>query len=90
VFNNERSRIADDTFALYNLQPTDSNEDFSHRDSGPAGIQRDETDVRCLVREFRHFVVFFNRMENMVSLSTGDVAPDDVRGLLSAEVKVLA
>ena len=36
---NERSRIADDTLALYNLQPTDSNDDFSHRDTGPAGIQ---------------------------------------------------
>ena len=55
MFNNERSRIADDTLALYNLQPTDSNDDFSHRDSDPAGIQQDETDVRCLVREFRHF-----------------------------------
>ena len=79
MFINERSRIADDTLALYNLQPTDSNDAFSHRDSGPAGIQRDESGVRCLVREFKHFGVFSNRMENMVCLSTGDVAPDDVR-----------
>ena len=91
MFNSERSRIANDMLALYNLQPTDTNDDFSHRDSGPAGIQRDETDVRCLVREFRHFGVFSNRTEKTVCLSTGDVAPDDVRDeLLSAEVMVLA
>ena len=85
---NERSRIADDTLALYNLQSNDSNDDFSHRDTGPAGIQRDKADVNSLVREFKRLGVVSKHSESLVCLSTGDVAPEDVRDeLLSAEVK---
>ena len=85
---NERSRIADDTLALYNLQSTDSNDDFSHRDAGLAGIQRDEADVNRLVWELKRLGVFSKHSESLVCLFTGDVAPDDVRDeLLSAEVK---
>jgi len=85
---NERSRIADDTLSLYNLQQTDSNDDFSHRDTGPAGIRRDQSDIAKLVSEFKRLRVFSNTTEDLMCLSTGDVAPDDVRdGLLSVEKK---
>ena len=55
---------------------------------GPSGIKRDELDVQKLKHEFEKFKVFSNPDGELVSLTTGDVGPDDVRtDSLTAEMK---
>ena len=55
---------------------------------GPSCIKRDELDVQKLNHEFEKFEVFSNPDGELVSLTAGDVGPDDVRtNILTAEVK---
>jgi hypothetical protein len=64
------------------MQHEDTNDDFSHRDNGhdgPAGIQRDELDIAKLVTEFKRFHVFSSTSQDLMCLSTSDVAPDEVK-----------
>lgn len=85
---NERARISDDTLSLYDLQHDDTNSDWRHRDMGPAGLKRDELDVEKLKQEFEKFKVFSNPDGELISVSTGDVAADDIRtDILTAEEK---
>ena len=45
-------------------------------------------DIANIVREFKRLRVFSNTTKDLICLSTGDLAPDDVRGgLLSVEKK---
>lgn len=75
---NEKARFSDDTLALFDLQHRDTNNDWRHRGMGHAGLKCAELDVQKLQDEFIKFKVFSNSDGQMMSLSTGDVATDDI------------
>lgn len=56
-----------------------------HKDLGKARIQRDEEDVQKLVSHFGRYDLF-RRTENLVVVTTGDVASEEIKqDLLGAE-----
>ena len=76
---NERSRIANKTCAMFDVQIQD--EEFSGPDLkelSPSKIARDEADVKCREEQLRHFGVFMHTEETLLCIATNDVAPLDI------------
>ena len=79
---NERAKLSEDTKTKFNVG---GKEGDSHRELGKARMRRDEEDVLKLVSCFTKYDVF-RQAENLVSVTTGDVASEEIRhDLLGAE-----
>lgn len=80
---NERAKLSEDTKAMFCVGA--EKEVASHKDLGKARLQRDEEDVLKLVSHFGRYDVF-RETENLVVITTGDVASEDIKkDLLGAE-----
>lgn len=80
---NERAKLSEDTKAMFCVGA--EKEVASHKDLGKARMQRDEEDVLKLVSHFGRYDVF-RETENLVVITTGDVANEDIKkDLLGAE-----
>ena len=80
---NERAKLSEDTKTMFNVGG--GKEVDSHKDLGKARMRRDEQDVLKLVSFFTKYEVF-RQAENLVSVTTGDVASEEIRhDLLGAE-----
>ena len=83
--SNQRSKLADQTFAMFGLDD-EGDLSVSHNESSPSRIKRDEQDVIKIQQQFIRFKVFDGQQEELVSLATKDVASEDVRlALFTAE-----
>ena len=79
---NERAKLSEDTKTMFNVG---GKEGDSHRELGKARMRQDEEDVHKLVSCFTKYEVF-RPAENLVSVTTGDVASEEIRhDLLGAE-----
>ena len=79
---NGRAKLSEDTKTMFNAG---GKEGDSHRELGKARMRRDEEDVLKLVSCFMKYEVF-RQAENLVSVTTGDVASEEIRhDLLGAE-----
>ena len=57
-----------------------------HKESDKSRIQKNECDVQNLVSLFQTFNVFSRESEDLVCLTTGDIANEEIaRDLLNAE-----
>ena len=78
----ERVKLSEDTKTMFNVG---GKEGDSHRELGKARMRGDEEDVLKLVSCFTKYEVF-RQVENLVPVTTGDVASDEIRhDLLGAE-----
>jgi hypothetical protein len=69
-------------------QHDDTNDDWTHRDAGKAGLKRDEEDVRKLMKEFERFQDFSHSTSELMNFSNNDIVPDEIASdILSAEGK---
>jgi uncharacterized membrane protein len=67
---------------MFNFMRTDGSD---HKDTGRNRIKRDEEDVVKLVAQFERYDVF-RQTTDLVAVTTGDVASDDIRNdLLQAK-----
>ena len=83
---NEKSAISDATFKMFNMDIDDINSDWGHQEAGPARLERDESDTKKLVHELERFQVFDSLSNELVVITTSDVAPDDIASaLINAE-----
>lgn len=74
---NERSELSQDTFKMLGLSLDTT--DWQHKESGTARLQRDEEDVVKLSKQFDLYKVFQIPGSDLVSLSTRDLASQDIR-----------
>ncbi len=75
---NERATLAQDTRTLFGLTHDGEDED-NHKDCLPSRLRRDNDDVIQLVDQFQRYHVFqLESMYDSVSLTTGDVASEDI------------
>ncbi|KAK2554918.1 hypothetical protein P5673_023601 [Acropora cervicornis] len=80
---NERAKLSEDTKEMFGIGT--AKDDVGHKDLGKARVQRDEEDVQRLMSHFRRYDVF-RKTENLVVVTTGDVASDEIKqDLLGAE-----
>ena len=78
---NERAKLSEDTKEMFGIGT--AKDGVVHK--GKARVQRDEEDVQWLMSHFRRYDVF-RKTENLVVVTTGDVASDEVKqDLLGAE-----
>ena len=78
---NERAKLSEDTKEMFGIGT--AKDGVGHKDLGKARVQRDEEDV--LMSHFRRYDVF-RRTENLVVVTTGDVASEEIKqDLLEAE-----
>jgi len=77
---NERASLAEDTRTLFGLTHDDDDDDEdTHKDCLPSRLKRDHNDVIQLVDQFQRYHVFQQEnMYDLVSLTTGDVASEDI------------
>ena len=73
---NERAKLSEDTKTMFNVRG--GKEGDSHRELGKARMRRDEEDVLKLVSCFARYEVF-RQAENLVSVTTGDVASEEIK-----------
>ena len=73
---NERAQLLDGILSMFGLQMEDVNDDWNHRKTGLSGRKQD---VSKLVSHFQRFGVFSYAGDELVSQSTNDVAPEDVK-----------
>jgi hypothetical protein len=89
---NEKARIADATLHMFDLNVEDDvDAEWCHSDSGPTRLKRDEDDVTKIMNEFRRFDVFSEGGEfdeNLICLSTRDVAPHDIMEEISSAFQI--
>lgn len=77
---NERASLAEDTKRMFDINTSvDDEDDLSHKDTGLSRMRRDVDDVRKLVAKFSEFRVFDFEQADMISISTRDVVPDDIK-----------
>ena len=87
---NERMRIAKSTWTMFGLQPDSDHDDleWDHKDMGASRKNRDEQDVIRLKEEFKAHNVFTTTSSNLINISNGDVATNDIaESLLNAQTK---
>lgn len=83
---NERAQLSEDTKAMFGIL-AELEEGSSHKDLGKTRMKKDEDDVLRLVSQFSKYEVF-RQTENLVVITTGDVASEEVKqDLLEAEKK---
>lgn len=83
---NERAQLSEDTKAMFGIL-AELEEGSSHKDLGKTRMKKDEDDVLKLVSQFSKYEVF-RQTENLVVITTGDVASEEVKqDLLEAEKK---
>ena len=80
---NERAYLAQTAktmFGITNESNDDDNENvpWSHKDLGSCRIKQDEEDLQKIEQEFQRFNVFSTKSLTVVSITTGDVATDDI------------
>ena len=76
---NERASLAQDTRSLFGLTHDGEDDEDNHKDCLPSRIRRDNDDVIQLVDQFQRYHVFqLENMYELVSLTTGDVASEDI------------
>lgn len=76
---NERASLAQDTRCLFCLTHDGEDNEDTHKDCLPSRLRRDNVDVIQLVDQFQRYNVFGEEnMHDLVSLTTGDVASDDI------------
>ena len=75
---NERSRIANETFAMFNIHADEEDSHaHSHKDLSKSRIERDESDLKKIELQLRQFGVFTHDQQELVCISTNDVAETD-------------
>ena len=87
---NERMHIAKSTWTMFGLQPDSDHDDleWDHKDMGASRKHRDEQDVIRLREEFKAHNVFTTTTSNLINISNGDVATNDItESLLNAKNK---
>ena len=83
---NERAQLSEDTKAMFGIL-AELEEGSSHKDLGKTRMKKDEDDVLKLVSQFLKYEVF-RQTENLVVITTEDVASEEVKqDLLEAEKK---
>ncbi|KAJ4924579.1 hypothetical protein JOQ06_003533 [Pogonophryne albipinna] len=76
---NERASLAEDTRSLFGLTHDDDDDEETHKDCLQSRIKRDNHDVIQLVDQFQRYNVFQQEhMYDLVSLTTGDVASEEI------------
>ncbi len=73
---NERASLAKDTHAMFDKQSDSDEDDFTHKDCGYTRIKRDYEDRIKIKIQFQRFRRDGNEL---VTLTTGDIAPDDIK-----------
>ena len=87
---NERMHIAKSTWTMFGLQPDSDHDDleWDHKVMGASRKHRDEQDVIRLGEEFKAHNVFTTTTSNLINISNGDVATNDITdSLLNAKNK---
>ena len=75
---NERASLAQDTRSLFGLTHDGEDDEDNHKDCLPSRIRRDNVVIQ-LVDQFQRYHVFqLENMYELVSLTTGDVASEDI------------
>ncbi|KAJ3597309.1 hypothetical protein NHX12_000837 [Muraenolepis orangiensis] len=75
---NERASLAEDTRSLFGLTHDDDDDEETHKDCLQSRIKRDNHDVIQLVDQFQRYVFQQEHMYDLVSLTTGDVASEEI------------
>ncbi|KAJ4925401.1 hypothetical protein JOQ06_018133, partial [Pogonophryne albipinna] len=76
---NERASLAEDTRSLFGLTHDDDDDEEMHKDCLQSRIKRNNHDVIQLVDQFQRYNVFQQEhMYDLVSLTTGDVASEEI------------
>ncbi|KAL2081649.1 hypothetical protein ACEWY4_023502 [Coilia grayii] len=76
---NERASLAQDTRSLFCLTHDGEDDEDTHKDCLPSRLRRDNVDVIQLVDQFQRYNVFGEEtMHELVSLTTGDVASEEI------------
>lgn len=76
---NERSRISDETGRMLGMLYDDADDEWSHKECGPSRLKRDKEDICKLREQFERFGLFEQPATgDLVSLTTGDVATEDI------------
>ncbi|ROL53159.1 hypothetical protein DPX16_23245 [Anabarilius grahami] len=76
---NESVSLAQDTRSLFGLTHDGEDDEDNHKDCLPSRLRRDNDDVIQLVDQFQRYHVFqLENMYELVSLTTGDVASEDI------------
>lgn len=82
----DRARIADETRDMLGVAENNDDDQLVHKESGKARLLRDESDVQSLMSMFQRFEVFNKESEELVCLTTGDIANAAIKkDLLCAE-----
>jgi hypothetical protein len=79
---NERTQLVRDTKEMFNITAERSEDDMLHKDLGTKRLKTDKQEMRKIVDEFEKFGIFSCEAQELVSLTTGDVAPGDVQEAL--------
>lgn len=85
---NERSRIVDETSAMFGLTSEDTEyAPSASKDAGTSRVRKDKGDVQKLVTQLEKFLVFDTDSEDLMCLATHDIAPENIKTtLLTAQV----
>lgn len=76
---NERASLAQDTRSLFGLTHDVEDDEDTHKDCFPSRLKRDNDDVIKLVDQFQRYHVFQQEnMHELMSLTTADVASEDI------------
>ena len=83
----ERCRLTQEMYSIYDVKIDDPQYwTLDHNDISRSRIIRDERNVKKLVEQLRQFHVFDSHNQDLVCISTNDVAPADVvKSLMSAK-----
>ena len=68
----DKARQVEDTRDMFGI--TGDEDDVSHKELGKIRLKRDESDVKSLVSTFERLEVFSKDSEELVCLTTGDIA----------------
>ena len=75
---NERAFLAEDTRSLFGLTHDDEDDEDTHKDCLPSKMKRDHSDVIQLVEQYERYVFQQENVYDLVSLTSGDVASEDI------------
>ena len=76
---NKRAQLLDGTLSMFGLQLEDVNNDWSHRETGPSGRKSDDEMYQSLSLNSNDLEFFSHAGGELLSRSTNDVAPEDVK-----------
>ena len=80
---NERAKLSEDTRAMFGIAADADDDEFIHKDSGPTRMRRDCNDVLKIKAQFERFA---HDSSQLLTLTTGEIASDDVKqDLLNAK-----